>query len=66
MEENIVIEEKIMNTIRSVLTGLPGDFQSDDGLHSLRPSLRNESFFSRRKLTFTARFRVNEETREVV
>ncbi len=67
MEENIVIEEKIMKTIRSVITGLPGDFQSDDGLHSLTSIVaERKGFFSRRKLTFTARFRVNEETREVV
>jgi len=67
MEESIVIEEKIMKTIRSVITGLPGDFNSDDGLHSLTSVIaERKGFFSRRKLTFTARFRVNEETREVI
>ncbi len=62
-----MIEEKIMNTIRSLITGLPGDFQSDEGLHSLTSVVaERKGFFSRRKLPFTARFRVNEETREVV
>jgi hypothetical protein len=67
MEGKIVIEEKIMTTIRNTMTGLPGDFQAEDGLHSLTSVIaERKGFFSRRKLTFTARFRVNEETREVI
>ncbi|MBL3539783.1 ribonucleoside-triphosphate reductase [Aminivibrio sp.] len=62
-----MIEEKIMKTILSVITGLPGNFRSDDGLHSLTSIIaEKKGFFSRRTLTFTARFRVNEETQEVI
>ncbi len=65
--ENNMIEEKIMKTIRNLITGNSGDSRRSGGLWELTSVIaEKKGFFSTGKLTFSAKFRVNEADKEVI
>ncbi|NLK19089.1 MAG: hypothetical protein GX310_04800 [Synergistaceae bacterium] len=62
-----MIEEKIMRTIRNLITGNADDSRRAGGLYEVTSVLaEKESFFSTGKLNFSAKFRVNETDKEVI
>ncbi|MGI6782794.1 MAG: hypothetical protein ACOX5A_01095 [Aminivibrio sp.] len=62
-----MIEEKIMRTIRNLITGNADDSRRAGGLYEVTSVLaKKESFFSTGKLNFSAKFRVNETDKEVI
>lgn len=62
-----MIEEKIMKTIRNLVTGNSSDFRRVGGLYEVSSVIaQKKGFFSSGKLTFSAKFRVNEAAREVI
>ncbi|MGI6253384.1 MAG: hypothetical protein ACOYJV_08115 [Aminivibrio sp.] len=62
-----MIEEKIMRTIRNLITGRQEDSRRAEGLWEVTSVLVEKKwFFSSGQVTFTAKFRVNEASKEVI
>lgn len=62
-----MIEEKIMRTIRNLITGNADDSRRAGGHYEVTSVIaKKESFFSAGKLNFSAKFRVNETDKEII
>ena len=62
-----MIEEKIMRTIRNLITGNADDSRRAGGHYEVTSVIaKKESFFYAGKLNFSAKFRVNETDKEVI
>lgn len=59
--------ENILQMVRSSIQGIPGEFQDKKEVFCLDCVIaERKAFLSKQKLSYTARFRVDESTKEVI